>query len=569
MVTSKYKCYCSLVILALALNFLGCAGIRGADPTPTPQQPTPDTTAPTVSVSAPASDATLSGTVALSANASDNVGVTGVQFLVNGTAVGAEVTTSPYSVNWDTTAVSNGSGYSITARARDAAGNQTTSTAVSVTVNNLPPGTLKTRINHIVLMMQENRSFDHYVGQLNAYRASKGLPADVDDLSKAGAVALPSRDGSPPIAPFKMNSACTGNLSPSWVESHVDMDMGSYMAPRAPFPMDGFAHTAGGFAQNNPSDPGSFDVAGKRAMGYYDADQLPFYYWAATTFATSDRWFSPVPTRTQPNRMFFLAATSNGYVFPGGGTTGHPPLTMSGRRNIFQLLEENGITWKVYVTDNWAPGKSGSTYMNYFSSFTSAHLDHFADAQTFIDDANNGTLPQVALIETGVESGRDEHPLNPIDNGAKYARAFVKALMDSPSWKDSVFFITFDEGGGLYDHVAPVAAVSPDDAKQEVLPTDPPVSFELTGFRVPLFIFSPFAKPGYVSHTNADYTALLKFIQARFDLPSLTRRDAAQVDANGNSIMEEFFDFTGDGPNLASTNPPEQPTLPCYFDRLP
>jgi hypothetical protein len=118
---------------------LSAAEIQTDMTTPVGGTPPPDTTAPTVSMTAPANGATVSGTVALTATAADNVGVVGVQFFVNGAAIGAEDTTAPYSVNWDTTAVSNGSGYNITARARDAAGNQTTSTAVAVTVSNAAP----------------------------------------------------------------------------------------------------------------------------------------------------------------------------------------------------------------------------------------------------------------------------------------------------------------------------------------------------------------------------------------------------------------------------------------------
>ncbi len=427
-------------------------------------------------------------------------------------------------------------------------------------------GSLKTSVNHIVLMMQENRSFDHYLGRLNDYRASKGLPQNVDDLSKAGSVSLPSGVDSQcniapttNLSPFKMNSACIGDLSSSWLEAHYDLDLSNPSNPASPPPMNGFALMAGGFACNDPTH-GGFDVAGKRAMGYYDSLQLPFYYWAATQFATSDRWFSPVLARTQPSRMYFLAATSNGYAYPGDGR--HPDINMDGVKNIFELLETAGVSWKVYVTDGWAPGVTGSTYMNYFTAFTGAHKDKFVDAKTFATDAQNGTLPQVTLIESGYEtSGNDEHPLNPVDLGSKYARSFVTALMNSPSWKNSVFFITYDEGGGLYDHVPPVKTVNPDGKPPILLPEDPKGDFDVTGFRVPLFIFSPFAKPGYVSHTPADFTALLKFIEKRFDLPNLTKRDAAQPD------MDEYFDWSA--PNLASTNPPEQPSLPCYFDSLP
>jgi phospholipase C len=431
-----------------------------------------------------------------------------------------------------------------------------------------PPGSLKTSVNHIVLFMQENRSFDSYFGQLNKYRATKGLTQEVDDLSKAGDVLLrgwdTTKDGpsdTPSQAPYKMISACVPDLSSSWDEAHSDMNLDDKNNPGDPPPMNGFAAMAGGFSFHDPTHGGN-DTDGKRAMGYYDADQLPFYYWAATQFATSDRWFSAAPTRTQPNRMFFLSATSNGYAFPGDSV--HPEINMTGVKNIFELLQNAGITWKVYVSDGIsASDPTGSTYMDYFDAFTKAHTDHFVDATQFAVDAANGTLPQVALIESGTESGRDEHPLNPVDKGADYARNFVVSLMNSPSWKDTVMFITYDEGGGFYDHVAPMKTVSPDKIKPIGLqPNEAAGDFDITGFRVPLMVISPFAKPGFVSHTPADFTALLKFIEKRFDLGHLNARDAFQPD------MDEYFDWTS--PNLSSTNPPTQPTnMPCYFDSLP
>ncbi len=431
--------------------------------------------------------------------------------------------------------------------------------------------TLKTSVNHIIMMMQENRSFDHYFGHLNDYRAKQGLPTDVDDLAKATATPNPSWcaynngscSGPATVTPYRMNTACIGDLSSSWQEAHNDINLhspneGSWGDPA---PMNGFAAMAGGFADHDPTR-GGFDVVGKRAMGYYEADQLPFYYWAATTFATSDRWFSGALTRTQPNRMYFLAATSNGYAFPGNDGT-HPDMNVNSVKNIFQLLDAAGVSWKVYVTDGWAPGKTGSTYMNYFYDFTSKHIDNFVDAKQFAIDAQNGTLPQVAMIESGyVEAPTtDEHPQNDISVGAKYVRSFVTALMNSPSWKDSIFFLTYDEGGGFYDHVPPMKTVNPDGKKPYLAAGDPTGDFDYTGFRVPLMMFSPFAKPGYVSHSPADFTALLKFIQKRWDLPNLNQRDAAQPD------MEEYFDWTA--PNILSVNPPEQPKLDCYYDRLP
>ncbi len=408
-------------------------------------------------------------------------------------------------------------------------------------------------VNHIVIFMQENRSFDHYFSQLNNYRSQHGYGASDVDVMNPANVSLKTWDGSPNVSPFHMVSMCSANLTGSWLEAHQDLSLAQYPNPTTPYAMDGFVYTAGGFCAHT----GCADTQGARAVGYYTDADLPFYYWGATQFATSDRWFSPGLFRTQPSRMYLLAATSAGHAYE--------PTSPQTSKTIFQLLQENNITWKVYVTNGVGGNPpTGSTYMNYYPDFTNAHTANFVPATQFATDAANGTLPQVSLIESGYESGQDEHPDNNVQVGALYAHDLVKALVTSPSWKDSVMFLTFDEGGGLYDHVQPFAEPSPDGIPpQDLTSTDPPGDFTSSGFRVPLVIFSPFAKPGYVSHTNADFTAMLKFIETRFGLPPLTKRDAAQPD------MTEFFDFAH-SPNLNPGNVPDQPTSgPCYADHLP
>jgi phospholipase C len=468
----------------------------------------------------------------------ETVGATSVN--LNGSSVNASGTSSPV-ITQDTT-------FTLTANG----GAQPVTQSITVKATT---ASLKTSVNHIVLMMQENRSFDHYFGHLNDYRAKQGLPTDVDDLTKVTVKPLPTWDGSPAIAPYRMKSGCIEDLSSSWQEAHNDVNLhspneGSWGDPP---PMNGFAAMAGGFAEHT----GAADVAGKRALGYYTGDDLPFYYWAATTFGTSDRWFSGALTRTQPNRMYFLAATSNGYAFPGAASNDpHPPMFLDNRKNIFQLLQENNITWKVYVSDvSYRKGTLDGTYLSYFYTFGNKYLDHIVPLSTFKTDAAAGTLPQVALLES--DSGHDEHPLDQIDVGMRFVWDQVNALMNSPSWNDSIFILTYDEGGGLYDHVPPVSMPKPDDKNPILVAGDPTGLFDTTGFRVPLLVISPFTKPGFVSHTNADFTAALKLIETRFDLPSLTERDKAQMD------MTEFFDWTA--PNLKSTNPPVQTGMPCYY----
>ena len=408
--------------------------------------------------------------------------------------------------------------------------------------------------------MQENRSFDHYFGQLNVYRAANGLPQDVDTwgpnktpdgISTAGYNPATGQPG-PQIAAFHMKSACSENLSSAWNESHREFNINDRSLPNGgPDVMNGFAFVEGQFAfQSNLAGFGAFqDVTGKRAMGFYDQTDLPYYYFMASNFATSDRWFSPVPTRTHPNRFYWMAATSQGWIVP-------PPHQLSAK-TIFQEMDAAGITWKIY--------KGGkNTYYSYFS-YSNTHNANVVPLAQYFTDVKNGTLPQVAYIETGVEqnlvsqSAVDEHPNNNVQHGEFFAAGLINALMNSVSWKDSVLIETYDEGGGFYDHVPPMAVVNPDGIKPLLRPNDFVADFTKSGFRVPLIVISPFAKKNFVSHTPMDFTAVLKLVETRFGLPALTQRDASMPD------MTEFFDFsTPGGPWATPPVPPAAPeNLPC------
>jgi phospholipase C len=175
-------------------------------------------------------------------------------------------------------------------------------------------------------MMQENRGFDEYFGQLNAYRESQGLAADVD-VTPANASQL-SFDHTTTFTPFPMHSMCTEELSSFWNESHNDWN---HEAPTSATPaMDGFANSAG----NNSTPTGGFDINGQRVMGYYDNNALPYYYFRASQFAISDHWFSPVMTNTPVSRLYAMAATSHGVI--------DKPLTQINVPTIFDELEQAG-----------------------------------------------------------------------------------------------------------------------------------------------------------------------------------------------------------------------------------
>lgn len=487
--------------------------------------------------------------------------------------------------------------------------NLTVKTGTSVTAT-FEQGTANIdTLQHIIFFAQENRSLDEYLGTMRQYWKQNGIPdQSFDGLPQfnptSGSAPLygppPAIPGCDPTSPypgdcnwdpsnlvtsFPMISVCNENTSPSWNEAHVDWNyldqVGDYPAKN-----NGFVHTAAKDARTNPGHP-FFDTNGLRAMGYLNGTQLNYDYFMASNFATSDRFFQPVMSRTQVNREYIDAATSEGHALPNGTDAADTPQLTA--PIIFEELQNAGISWKVYVNPEGTkcPGPpyqpSCLIQTGYLQSFTYAKyiLDNFpqnvAPISQYFTDLADGTLPQVAEIEPASDAGLDEHgsvsdssPTN-IQAGARYTSSLINALMASSYWKNSAFILFFDESGGLYDHVAPQPAVNPDG----IAPIDlesgyvcdtvkgPTCNFVYTGYRIPMYVVSPYAKKNYVSHTVMDSTAILKFIEERFNLPPLSKRDAAQPD------MSEFFDFNNPPWMSAPTPPLQNVSSPCYLDKVP
>jgi phospholipase C len=462
-------------------------------------------------------------------------------------------------------------------------------------------------LNHIIFMAQENRSLDHYWGALREYwRQNKFADISYDGLPQfnptSGAAPLygapPTNPGcdpnypppndcvensnSPKIASYNLVTQCIENPSPSWNESHVDWNLTSPVSSTAS--LDGYVYTNAHDARNN--NPPYYDTNGIRSMGYYDGNDLNYYYYMASQFSTSDRWFSPVMSRTQPNRHYLMSATSQGYVYPIGTNSKDQALLTA--PTIFQKLQAAGISWKIYVNPKNTPCASNPTAQcllsySYIQDYQWGHTiptsypNKLVPISQYFTDVQNGTLPQVAMIEPASPAGLDEHgsdsdqyPIN-IQLGAQYVESLINALMASKSWKDSAFILTYDEGGGLYDHVAPHTEANPDGIKPvDLQPMDictgntgPNCDFTYTGYRVPLLVVSPYAKKHYVNHTAADYTAILRLIETRFGLTALTKRDAGQQNMTG------FFNFNFP-PWMTPPTPPNQYTGgSCYLNQLP
>ena len=396
------------------------------------------------------------------------------------------------------------------------------------------------------------------------------------------------------------------NQSPFWNEAHNQWDYadptGSNAADLANPPLDGFAFTAAYDAGGN----GFMDLEGVRGMGYYTGDDLNYYYFMASNFATSDRWFAPIMSRTQLNRMYLLAGTSAGHAYPLSPTNSpNGPLP---NMTIIEALQNAGISWKIYVDAEGATDSTGlcsamtgtaletclveNSYINEFQYENTilnnpALLANIAPITQFATDAANNTLPSFALIEPASGAGLDEHPSDSdeypenIQAGENYAATMViNPLMGSESWSTSALIFTYDEWGGLYDHVPPQPATAPGDGPYDVgdpsYPTDLVTgdictgagqlgtgmcSFSWTGYRIPLIVISPFAKQNYVSHDVMDTTAVLAMVEDRFGLSPLTNRDASYNSAQtAHATMAEFFNFT----NPPWATPPTPPTPTQY-----
>jgi phospholipase C len=415
-----------------------------------------------------------------------------------------------------------------TATATDAGGHTTTGQA-TVTVST---GSGLQTIKHIIFMLQENRSFDSYFGQLGAYAASRGIANYQINAGYDPTLQFPLIGGGTGHL-FHEPTVRTENLTPSWNESHFDIDQ----QKDGSFKMDRFALTADSVTHN-------FDSTGLRALGYYNQTDLPYYYELATQFATSDSFHSSLLANTIPNRMYMFCATSLGRIRPDD--FGHPQWTCP---TIFSSLQNAGVKWGYY----YSSGALLAQFTDWNNPAISSKVQKVQNLFTLLASPTaDQDLPSVVFVEQ--DSALDEHPDNNIQKGAAYVKSIIDALMASPAWHDSVFVLGFDEGGGLYDHVPPYTVVAPDSIPPELKPGDLPGDFTLSGFRVPVIVISPWVKPHFVSHTNRELTSILKLIEVRFGLQSLTARDAAADD------MEEFFDFVNPPTWLTPPPLPAQPT---------
>jgi phospholipase C len=436
-------------------------------------------------------------------------------------------------------------------------GGSTASTTTVKSAAAVPPaGSDLGAVEHVIFLMMENRSFDHYYGTYPGVRGFDDHPAtDLGAFSQAWP-ANTSRSPVGRLLPFHLDTVgtdiadCTRDLTHNWGPQHQCRNDGK---------MDSFVrvHTE---PQNEGPEQGTL------TMGYYTRADLPYYYAMADAFTLADGYHCSVLGPTHPNRLMQMSGTLD----PAGNAGGPVVVTNGSPSAIFsvhwetmpEVLEDAGISWKFY-------NPSGTLYtletMKKIGLTTDSVLPYFSQYQNpssalyqkaflptfpgeFAADVQAGTLPQVSWLCTPV--GYDEHPPAPSFLGEWFTDQVLQTLVSNPDvWSKTVLFHMYDENDGFFDHVDP--PVAPPGTAGEYLTVDPlpsdasgiagPIGL---GFRVPLLIISPFSRGGHICSTTFDHTSQLRFLEERFGVraPNLSSWRRATVGDLTDSLLMDHRD---------------------------
>ena len=317
-------------------------------------------------------------------------------------------------------------------------------------------------VDHVVICLQENRSFDHYFGSA-PWAGKYGIPAGYAVSDGTGGR----------VRPHHLQAPATDDVPHYWEAMHAGWNNGA---------MDGFL-TAGG----------------ETAIGYYTEADLPYYYALFDSSALCGNYFCSQLGPTYPNRLYSMAGTSGGITNNNLSTKGELDFPI-----ILDLLERYGISWKIYNVDFESIESGWSDNVAQFFARWQDDPRALATKQDYLNDCRNGTLPSVSWIVPDDRLGWDEHPPTDINLGINLMKELISALQASPLWHSSAYLLSYDESGGFFDHVAP-----------------PQLDAYGLGPRVPMWVISPHAKARHINGELFEHTSILKFIQTQFELPTL------------------------------------------------
>ncbi len=393
-------------------------------------------------------------------------------------------------------------------------------------------------IKTIVIVLMENRSFDHMLGYLGLTRPD----VDGQKTEPAWLQQVANRDGGQAFQPF--HNTDPYYLPPGFDPPHQRVNVSNHLGTPTSgvYPMNGFVSAIPQNVSSNPQDR-------RLVMGYFGADEVPMSDFLARNFTICDRWFCAVPSGTQPNRLMAM----------GGSTlieSNQTPLPT--QQLVYDWLDERRIRWCVYhqgipfftMMLKWVPRILTSDNFRPFSRLA-------ADLASTIPSQR----PQVIFVEPTygdaphLGHSTDDHAPSGVSNGQEFLMQVYNAVTASLSfWNSSLTFIGYDEHGGFFDHVSPPVEVS-----------NPPPgvnypAFESLGPRTPAFVLSPFVKAGACSHELFDHTSVLKLLGEKFGSGSYL----SEVDSRTARSLSAALDFTN-----PIQQPPAGPEMQTYLERQP
>jgi phospholipase C len=366
-------------------------------------------------------------------------------------------------------------------------------------------------IQHIVVLMMENHSFDNLLGMAAAQVPGR-KHSDGFRLHNGKPLNSNPKTGSSKVYATRAASPCQvgGEPSQTWNVSHASW--------------------------NNGLNNGFVNACTDVSMWYWDKHELPFTYSLIEHFPYGQRYFCSVLAQTDPNRRYLFTGTSSGLVETN---TGASIVIKASNGTIFDRLNAHHISWLNYTQNTYSGGQLYSSPLIVPEFDTTANIGRLRPMSQFYSDARHGRLKQFTFIDPNYDTTSEENPQD-VQVGEQFVASVVEALMHSPQWDKTALFLTYDEHGGYYDHVPPPRAIKPDNIAP-IQPTDQPTlvpgAFDRYGFRVPLIVVSPWAKQKYISSIVQDHTSITSFIEHKWNLPAMTFRDA-----NAHP-MTDYFHF--------------------------
>jgi phospholipase C len=398
-------------------------------------------------------------------------------------------------------------------------------------------------IKTIVILMMENRSFDHMLGYLSLPPANR---ADVDgqSLDPAWLARFTNYDGGAAIPPFHSTDPHT--MPNDFDPPHERSNIAAQIDPRQDdsFPLNAFVSAIPPTVSTDPN-------VRKLVMSYFGAAEAPMNDFFAANFTICDRWFCTIPAGTQPNRLMSMSGFTmidiNHDILPD-------------QELIYDWLNARKISWRVYhqeipffsMMPKWLP-----------SILFSSNFKCFEDLESDIRNTPPDQLPQVIFVEPTYQdaphtgTSTDDHAPAGISDGQEFLMQVYKAVTASPAfWQGALMIVDYDEHGGFFDHVAPPLITTSAPAGADWSGG----TFESLGIRTPAYLISPYVKAGVTSHNLLDHTSVLKFFGEKFGNGSYS----PVVDSRPVGSISHVLDFTN--PIL---QPPAPPVMDAYLQARP